>query len=581
MVFLSKTDPWERLRALKAEVERKGYVRIIEAHSGLSGLVGETAQAQRWGQTFEFDGLWESSLTDSASKGLPDASIVGFDSRLRTIDEILNVTVKPIIVDGDTGGDPASFGYLVRNLERLGVSAVIIEDKRFPKRNSLDASADHALEDPELFSQKVRAGKEASTSGDFMIIARLESFIAGAGLEDALVRAERYIQAGADGIMVHSNKPSPDEVFAFAEAYGPLCQRLGRRPLLVCVPTTYNQVLDTELAERGFNIIIYANHLLRAAHKAMAQASNDILASGSAAAVEAAISPVRDLFAAVGYDRLLAEEKKLAESRRIPLIIPAAGHDPAFPGIPKSLVSVAGRPILAHQIDAARRAGLRSAVVIRGYQAHQLDPALVEHNVVLTDNPNYEETGELHSLFKARSHMDGGFVMAYADILFNDEVISALLAAGQDIVLAIDSSYRYHKHHVDKRLDLVVVQGPESDGRRSLQPSALTKLTGIGKGLAVGQATHEFIGLACFSAAGGQLLQQAYDGCRSKAAAPFHEASAFPKAALTDLLQELIDQGASVYGQEVFKGWMEVHNQDDVAAAERELAPPASPAQGG
>ena len=237
--------PWQRLAALKHTIAEKGVARIIEAHSGLSGIIGETARAEVRGELLEYDGLWESSLTDSASKGLPDASIVGFDSRLHTIDEILNVTTKPLIVDGDTGGGPAQFEYLVRDLERRGVSAVIVEDKLYPKRNSLDASASQSLEHPRTFAEKIQAGKEVASTSDFMIIARLESLIAGIGLRDALQRAEQYIEAGVDGIMIHSAKKDPAEILAFAAAYDPLCRRLGRRPFLVGVPTTYNAITDT------------------------------------------------------------------------------------------------------------------------------------------------------------------------------------------------------------------------------------------------------------------------------------------------------------------------------------------------
>ena len=182
----------------------QGLCRILEAHNGLSGIIAENVRVQKNGQTLEYDGLWESSLTDSASKKLPDASIVGYDSRIHTIDEILNVTSKPIIVDGDTGGEPAQFECLVQNLERLGASAVIIEDKVYPKRNSLDASANQDLEDPYSFAEKIQAGKEVAISADFMVISRLESLIAGAGVDNALDRAEQYILAGTDGIMIHS-----------------------------------------------------------------------------------------------------------------------------------------------------------------------------------------------------------------------------------------------------------------------------------------------------------------------------------------------------------------------------------------
>ena len=322
MILDNKFSPFERLKSLRECIDRKGFARIMEAHSGLSGIIAENVRVEKNGQVLEFDGLWESSLTDSASKGLPDASIVGNDSRVHTINEILTVTSKPLIVDGDTGGEPAQFEYLVRTLERLGVSAVIIEDKVYPKRNSLDAAANQDLEDPWAFAEKIQAGKEVAPTDDFMIISRLESLISGAGVADALSRAEQYILAGTDGIMIHSNKSDPAEIFAFTDAYPGLCRRLGRRPLLVSVPTTYNTVSDDELIARGFNIIIHANHMLRAAHKAMSEVGSAILEGGSSLAVDESCATVPVVFATVGFDRITRKDRERTEARRLLASLP-------------------------------------------------------------------------------------------------------------------------------------------------------------------------------------------------------------------------------------------------------------------
>ena len=308
MSSVNGITPGARLSALKECIDRKGFARILESHSGLSGIIAERARVEKNGQVIEYDGLWESSLTDSATKGLPDASIVGYDSRVHTIDEVLNVTTKPIIVDGDTGGEPAQFEYLVKHLERLGVSGVIIEDKVFPKRNSLDGNASQKLEDPQIFAEKIKCGKEVTATEDFMIIARLESLIAGMGLDDALSRAEQYMRAGADGIMIHSSAKDPSDILAFAEAYGNLSRRLGRHPALVCVPTTYNSITDLELAARGFEIIIHANHLLRAAYKAMCQVAQNILENGRSLEADVMCAAVPEIFSSVGYDRITAKD---------------------------------------------------------------------------------------------------------------------------------------------------------------------------------------------------------------------------------------------------------------------------------
>ena len=322
MILENKRSPFERLKSLRECIDRKGFARIMEAHNGLSGIIAETVRVEKNGQVLEYDGLWESSLTDSASKGLPDASIVGNDSRVHTINEILTVTSKPLIVDGDTGGEPAQFEYLVRTLERLGVSAVIIEDKVYPKRNSLDAAANQDLEDPWAFAEKIQAGKEIATTDDFMIISRLESLISGAGVDDALSRAEQYIKAGTDGIMIHSNKSDPAEIFAFTDAYPALCQRAGRRPLLVSVPTTYNTISDDELIARGFNIIIHANHMLRAAHKAMTEVAGAILQGGGSLAADPLCATVKEVFATVGFDRITRKDRERTEARRLLSSVP-------------------------------------------------------------------------------------------------------------------------------------------------------------------------------------------------------------------------------------------------------------------
>jgi phosphoenolpyruvate phosphomutase / 2-hydroxyethylphosphonate cytidylyltransferase len=302
--------PGTRLAALRRLLDEKKTVRLIDAHNGLSGLIGDRARTTVGGVTRDFDALWESSFTDSASKGLPDASIVGFDSRLHTINEILHVTTKPLVVDGDTGGEAHQLRNLVRQLERLGVSAVVIEDKVYPKRNSLDPAAVHELEDPEVFAGKIVAGKRAALTGDFMIVARVESLIAQAGMNDALLRAERYIQAGVDGIMIHSRQQDGGEVLAFAESYEALCRRLGRRPALGCVPTTYNHLSEDELARRGFNIIIYANHLMRACYRVMSMVADRILATGGSRAVDDLCSPVHEVLAATGHDLLADDEDR-------------------------------------------------------------------------------------------------------------------------------------------------------------------------------------------------------------------------------------------------------------------------------
>ena len=286
------TTPQVRMRQLRRLLQAKNIVRIIEAHNGLSGLIAENIAVKKDGKNREFDGMWLSSLTDSTAKGLPDIEIVDRTSRFRTINEIMEVTTKPIIYDGDTGGFPEHFPYLVRTLERLGVSAVIIEDKLGLKKNSLFGTDVQQTQDTiEGFSFKICEGKKACVTSDFMIIARIESLIMGKGVEDAIARTKAYIESGADGIMIHGCKKDGMDIRNFCEKY----RKLKLHSPLVAVPTSYNHFTEEELGEMGINIVIYANHLLRSAYPAMKLTAETILTNGRSLEADAMCMPIREI----------------------------------------------------------------------------------------------------------------------------------------------------------------------------------------------------------------------------------------------------------------------------------------------
>ena len=288
--------PEQRRSMLKRLISIKSPVRVMEAHNGLSALIVENARVN----VNEFDAIWESSLTDSASKGKPDIELIDFTSRIQTINEILEVTTKPVIVDGDTGGLKEHFVHVVRTLERLGVSAIILEDKKFPKRNSLLEKADHIQEDPVLFGEKIEAGVRARITRDFMIIARIESLILGKPLDDALERAKIYIKHGADAIMIHSKKKTPTEVISFCKKYNKIKNRV---PLIV-VPTTYNSITEHELRKLGVNVVIYANHLLRSSYKAMERTAKTILEKERSKETDVYCYPVSDLLKLIDSEKI-------------------------------------------------------------------------------------------------------------------------------------------------------------------------------------------------------------------------------------------------------------------------------------
>lgn len=285
--------PEYRRKRLRQLIEMTPVVKVMEAHSGLTGLIVEkTVVDGENGKLDQFDGMWVSSLCDSTDKGKPDIELVDMTSRLRTIDDIMEVTTKPIILDGDTGGLTEHFVYNVRTLERMGVSAVIIEDKTGLKKNSLFGTEVVQTQDSiENFSAKIAAGKKAQLSDDFMIIARIESLILERGMEDALERAFAFTAAGADGIMIHSRKKDPAEIFEFCDKF----RGKDQKTPIVVVPTSFNQVTEEELASHGVNIVIYANQLMRAAFPVMQKTAENILRAHRAKEVDSQLMPFKDI----------------------------------------------------------------------------------------------------------------------------------------------------------------------------------------------------------------------------------------------------------------------------------------------
>lgn len=294
------TTPSVRLSRLRRLIDNKPVVRLCEAHNGLTGLIVETTEVKQDGHTHEFDGMWSSSLTDSTSRGKPDIEAVDLSARLQSINDIFEVTTKPLVFDGDTGGKPEHFVFTVRSLERLGVSAVIIEDKEGLKRNSLfGTEVVQTQASIEEFSTRLTMGKQAQITEDFMVIARIESLILEQGMDDALTRAEAYIDAGADALMIHSRRKEPDEVFAFCDA----AARFSKRVPIVAVPTSYNHVTEAELADRGVSVVIYANHMLRAAYPSMRKVAETILTHGRSLEADADLSPISEALAIIPENR--------------------------------------------------------------------------------------------------------------------------------------------------------------------------------------------------------------------------------------------------------------------------------------
>ena len=293
------SSPQNRVSRLKRLMRSKDIVRILESHNALTGLIIEKTNILKNKKNIEFDGMWSSSLTDSATKGLPDNSSLSFSSRISSLNDIMDVTSKPLVFDADNGGQIEHLTFLIRSLERSGVSAIIMEDKVGLKKNSLFKNQTGAKQDkPQLFAKKIKKICNSRQSQDFMVIARIESFILGKGLKDALNRAEVYSKAGADAILIHSKEKTPAEIFSFAKEF-----RKSKNFIpLVSVPSTYSKVYEKDLIINGFKLVIYANQLLRAAYPAMQNTAKTILKNKRAFEADKKIIPIKEIINLIKND---------------------------------------------------------------------------------------------------------------------------------------------------------------------------------------------------------------------------------------------------------------------------------------
>ena len=281
-----------RMARLRRLINSKPIVRILEAHNALSALIAENTEVERNGQLVSFDGVWSSSLTDATAKGKPDIEAIDITSRLNSVSDIFEVTTKPMLFDADTGGKTEHFEFTVRSLERAGVSAVVIEDKTGLKKNSLFGNDVPQTQDSiENFCDKISRGKKAQISVDFMIVARIESLILDAGMEDALTRAKAYIEAGADAIMIHSRHKDPAEIIEFMNKF----RSMDDSTPVVVVPTSFNSVTIEEFIDMGVNVVVTANHMLRAAYPAMLKVANSVLENGRSLEAEPDCMSIKEI----------------------------------------------------------------------------------------------------------------------------------------------------------------------------------------------------------------------------------------------------------------------------------------------
>jgi phosphoenolpyruvate phosphomutase len=548
----------QRLREL---FNRPGIIRLAGAHHALGAKLAEKVG---------FDGVWSSGLEISASYAVPDANILTMSEYLAAAASMATAVKIPIVADCDTGyGNSNNVIATVRKFEAAGIAAICIEDKLFPKVNSFIPVRQELASIAE-FVGKIMAAKNAQRDPNFMVIARIEALIAGWGQEEALKRAYAYQEAGADAILIHNKSKSPQPVIDFVNAWD------GQAPLVV-VPTTYYSITGQELEALGVKMAIYANHGLRASIRAIESTFGEILATDGSRSVEEKIVPLRTVFQLQGMAQFKRDEEiYVRKEARTRAIIPAAGdHLDEYSmkriaaDIPMAMLDLNGKPLLQRQVEILNQSGVGDVTVVGGYKQEEINV----DGIKLLSNLDWQSRGELHSIMCAASDYDGRTLIGYSDILFDTEALGKLLRSDSDITLLIDGTYTTKNYDPERALDLVVVDTPTSDFRRSLSLGGRNMVKRIGMQLDPTQANGEYTGLALFSQKGFQLLKKVYkDVLIQSEREPFHEAATVYQASLTDLIQELIERGVEVSCAEVSSGWMEIHSFEDYKLASKIVA---------
>jgi phosphoenolpyruvate phosphomutase len=517
---------------------------LVDAHNGISAKVGEEAG---------FKGLWAGGLCMSAQYGVRDSNEASWTQVLEMLEFMADATSIPILVDGDTGyGNFNNVRRLVTKLEQRGIAAVCIEDKLYPKTNSFIDGNKQQLAEIDEFCSRIKAGKDAQSDDDFAIITRVEAFIAGWGLGEALRRAEAYHEAGSDGILIHSALTTPGEILAFKKEWG------DRSPVLI-VPTKYYATPTEVFREVGFSIVIWANHLLRAALTTMQDCANTLARDQNLLSVEDGIAPVQEIFRLQAASELQdAEERYLPhKQQQARAIILAASRGTALGDLtadrPKTMVEVRGQPLLGHIVSAYNSAGIRNITVVRGYLSDTVDlPAL---NYV--DNPDYADSGELLSLARAlEADMSdtGDLYVSFGDVIFNRYILDIIAEPDDLFVIVVDTNWQ---DSVNAARAADYVHCTESHSRHDFYHEIYLKQAG--ETLADDQRHGEWTGLLKVAKAGLPLLREVV--------AEIGVAPDQRQAKLYALLNELVRRDQRLRVVYTTGHWLDVDSLNDILAA--------------
>ena len=541
-----------KAKKLREMFNKDGVIRLAGAHDGITAKLVELNG---------FDGVWASGFEVSTSYAVPDANILTMTEYLRAASVMNDAVSIPVVADCDTGyGNSNNVMYMVKKYEAAGIAAVTIEDKKFPKVNSYIPGRQELAPIAE-FVGKILAAKNAQVSEDFMVIARVEALIAGWGQEEALRRAHAYVEAGADAILIHSKSNTPDEIVDFVKAWD------FSAPLVI-VPTTYPMLTLEEMKQLGIKMVIYANHGLRAAIKAINEVFSEIKRTGRLDTINDKIVPMNEVFELQGMIQMKEMEKIYLRpgEEQIKVIIPAAGAphnqeslEALLQDRPLAMLDINGKSLLQRNIETLNKSKLYDISVIRGYKKDEFD---VE-GVTYFDNPKYQSEHILSSIMCAEEKMDCKTLIIYSDILFEHWLIERLKSQNAYFVIVVDNSFKKTLMR-NKKLDLVVTKETLPLGNRILTYDRLYEVEKIGKTIPEDTASAEFVGIAMFSEKGIKIFKKEYyNALEEYKNKPFYEAENIFQASLEDMLQHLINLGYKVEAMQVNSGWMEIHTFDN------------------
>ncbi|MBL6764986.1 MAG: phosphoenolpyruvate mutase [Verrucomicrobiae bacterium] len=516
---------------------------IMEAHNGLSArIVEETG----------FKGIWASGLSISAALGVRDNNEASWTQVLEVCEFMADATNIPILLDGDTGyGNFNNMRRLVTKLEQRGIAAVCIEDKLFPKTNSFINSERQPLADMDEFAGKIKAAKDGQSDPDFAVIARLEAFIAGWGLDEMLRRAEAYHAAGADGLLIHSKKSTPDQILAFAKEWA------GRSPIVI-VPTMYYSTPTEVFEQAGIDLVIWANHNVRSAIRAMQDTSRRIFEERSLLNVEDEVVSVKEVFRLQDADELASAEGRYlpANDDSVNAIVMAATRGDELRELtaekPKTMIEIHGRPILHRLVEQFRKERIRNVTVIRGFGKEHVQAP----DVRFVDNDDFASTGELYTLNAAAGQLTGEMVISFGDILFRRYILSSLLDTADDIAIAVDATWTPRGGDRLGFQDLIRASKPHSLN----YTTESVWLEEMSPELAPSDTSGEWIGLMKTSPKGSTAIRESLTELAAR--------EDFRALHLHDLFEHLIARGERIRVVYITGHWLDVDNLEDLALAQ-------------